>query len=212
MTIEQARVEFIKSIAGLNVNYRDNSSVVIMESLIKNYNFVVTDEFLRTTIPRNMNVDMLIFFNNYADLSKYTVEISIMFSYSCLIPDSNFIDKITNLGFDILELCNMHKEFTSSPLYYAICNSKPNVLKTLLNLGIDFKTHELAALKFCIQCMHDDHLKMLVSYGADVTILKNIKINEFEEHESLTNIYNILEEYGIEPLITALMFSTIGNN
>ena len=213
MSLEQARDEMKKFVAILNIYQRDRASINIMEVLIKNYNFVMNDEFLHGAIEKYMGIDILIFINDFVDLSKYTKEISQMFAFMCLTrPDADVFQKFSKIGFDVNELCMINSnDFVRSPLYYAICNARPNVLNFLLDMNVDYyKKYEIDALKLCIRCLHYDHLKLLIEYGADITILKNININEFDVN--LVKIYDVLQEYDINPLITALIYSDINES
>ena len=209
ISVEEVRRELLNRIATCYCNgFYDVSGhqSSITNILIKEYNFVPDDEFMRENIPGILNIDMLVFYHNHVDLKRYIPEIGLMFRRVCDAALVDDLKKFVDIGFDIKELYSV----TDTGDYYETIWSTlmherdVNVLKYLLENGIDYKKYEREFLLECVRNSAFDYLKVLVEHGADLSLLN--KIDKNADNEIDIKIYHLLEEHNIDPLTIFLLY------
>ena len=209
--IEKVRETFKSYVMQIIFGRPRYMTIDFIKIMINEYDFMITDKFLQDNMHKRTNIDVLVYLSDYFDLRKYIPQIKSMFCHMCheYYRTINDFEKFIKIGLSIEELYQSDYAFTDTPLAQSIHNSHTTTLHYLLEHGIDFKSYELEALKLCITKMHVDHLKILIQYGADISVLNNIKTDTFSKETF--EIYDILQENNINPKITIALFSLMDN-
>lgn len=201
--ISMIRQEYLEEVCLVIFNRRSHKLVTFLKILFLEYDFLPRQEFIRRNI-RRMHIDILEFIGQYFDLHKFTPEVYFYFQDLCHDADLEKIKKLARLGFDLKQLCETgdcgtyHDSIWPSLMNY--CD--PDLLKFLLDSGLDFKEYEREILIAGVRNNSYEFTKVLVEYGADLSQLN--KHNEYEEND--VNLYNLLADNKVDPIVIALLF------
>lgn len=163
----------------------------LMTTLIKDYEFVPDDEFMYWALEF-MNEKIFFVLCNYIDIAKYQNYIHHVLKKVCSDSNLDAVKKICSMGFDVNVLNNTNDGYLGAALCSATHN--PYIVKYLLDAGVEFKKYEYDILNSCL-ARHNETLKLLITYGADINILKNSDKPMPEEYDE---IYDLLESYGFD--------------
>ena len=196
ISLELFKKKFVKSIALHNIRF-DHTSIIIMEILIAEYNFILDKEFMEYA-KCFIDTSMLLLFNKYFDLTIYIKEIGYMFKNLCANENADDIKKFLIMGFDIdnLILVTNSNNYKETAWHGAIISYTPDILKYLLEYSQDFKKYELEMIIDCVRMKRHKHLELLLDYGINLELINNITVSP---NRSIINIYKLLSSHGIDP-------------
>lgn len=193
---------YIRSLAEYTINCKLHNSINFMKILIDEYDFVPDEDF--RFIMRRMTFEMFKLFYNYFEITKSIDIVQSIFFEECRIENLDNVKHIINIGYDINDL-NIIKAYIGSEYEYnntaihqvLVCNQY-QIMEYLLEIGINYKIHEVKILKHCILSKNTKMLTLFINHGANITVLNNK--NNIPCNDTI-NIYNLLLSSNIDPLI-----------
>lgn len=195
-----------KNIAYNILNNVTTSSKLLIDILINEYDFIPTTDLLQNNMHA-LSDELVLFFQNYIEPDKYINLMRERFNALCWGGRLAALKQIVNSGFDIQDLIKIpaNEEFDITIVAAAIQNNDPNVLKYLLENGVDYKRYEMKMIKTCIKERRLKALKTLIEHGINISIIDNININAKFDKNDIDMCQLLIDN--VNPLVAMLLMT-----
>ena len=170
----------------------------ISDSLVIEYDYVPSNNFVKNYMwGYSTRMKMFLFLAKHFDKKKYLNEISYLFNFICQRCTVNDVQQFIDNDYDIRELYNLNDDhYRNGALFNSVLNVNTDVIVILINNGLSFKKYEAEILCHCIRSGKAEHLQILINYGANMEILKNV--NFYKLLDNTSAICKILIENNVD--------------